>query len=252
MFSLKGKTALVTGANQGLGYAMCLGLAKAGANIMNVGRRENDENIRQAVQNEGVRYCYYRTDLSKANDQEMNEIVKATVKEYGHLDILLNNAGSNIRQPFLSYDVKNWDYIIQLNLKAVFLLSKSVANQMVEQKTGGKIINIASMLSYTGGILTTPYTASKSAIMGMTKTMANELAIHKINCNCIAPGYMDTPLTKPMQEDPIRNKEILDRIPAGYWGKPEDLQGAVIFLASSASDYVCGATIPVDGGWLSR
>lgn len=141
---------------------------------------------------------------------------------------------------------------MNLNLKSIFLLSQSVAKQMVAQKTKGKIINIASMLSFTGGILTAAYTASKSGVMGLTKTMANELAKYGINCNCIAPGYMDTPLTKPMQEDPVRNKEVLDRIPAGYWGKPETLQGAVIFLASEASDYVCGATIPVDGGWLSR
>lgn len=252
MFDLNGKVAIVTGANQGLGFAMCQGLAKAGADIFNVGRREDDHEIREVIEKEGVKYHYYRADLSNSTAEQMDEIVREVIKVYGHVDILLNNAGANIREPFLEYDVKDWDYILNLNLKSVFLLSQSVAKQMVAQKTKGKIINIASMLSFTGGILTAAYTASKSGVMGLTKTMANELSKHGINCNCIAPGYMDTPLTKPMQDDPVRNKEVLDRIPAGYWGKPETLQGAVIFLASEASDYVCGATIPVDGGWLSR
>lgn len=198
MFDLNGKVAIVTGANQGLGFAMCQGLAKAGADIFNIGRREDDHVIREAVEREGVKYHYYRADLSNPTVEKMDEIVEKVIKVYGHVDILLNNAGANIREPFLEYDVKDWDYILNLNLKSIFLLSQSVAKQM------------------------------------------------------IAPGYMDTPLTKPMQEDPVRNKEVLDRIPAGYWGKPETLQGAAIFLASEASDYVCGATIPVDGGWLSR
>lgn len=252
MFDLNGKVAIMTGANQGLGFAMCQGLAKAGADIFNIGRREDDHVIREAVEREGVKYHYYRADLSNPTVEKMDEIVEKVIKVYGHVDILLNNAGANIREPFLEYDVKDWDYILNLNLKSIFLLSQSVAKQMIAQKTKGKIINIASMLSFTGGILTAAYTASKSGVMGLTKTMANELAKYGINCNCIAPGYMDTPLTKPMQEDPVRNKEVLDRIPAGYWGKPETLQGAAIFLASEASDYVCGATIPVDGGWLSR
>ena len=226
MFDLNGKVAIVTGANQGLGFAMCQGLAKAGADIFNIGRREDDHVIREAVEREGVKYHYYRADLSNPTVEKMDEIVEKVIKVYGHVDILLNNAGANIREPFLEYDVKDWDYILNLNLKSIFLLSQSVAKQMIAQKTKGKIINIASMLSFTGGILTAAYTASKSGVMGLTKTMANE--------------------------DPVRNKEVLDRIPAGYWGKPETLQGAVIFLASEASDYVCGATIPVDGGWLSR
>ncbi len=251
MFELSGKVALVTGANRGLGYAMCIGLAEAGADIFNVGRG-NDDDIRNAIEKIGKKYSYFVADLSKPSKELMEQIVIEVEKTYGHIDILLNNAGANFRTPFLEYPEEKWDYLINLNLKNVFLLSQCVANHMVKNEIKGKIINIASMLSYTGGIYAPAYTASKSAVMGLTKAMANELSIYGINCNAIAPGYMDTAITKPMQEDPIRNKEVLDRIPIGKWGQPEVLKGPVVFLASSASDYVCGATIPVDGGWLSR
>lgn len=252
MFELNGKVALVTGANRGLGYAMCIALAEAGADIFNVGKNENDDDIRNAIEKIGRKYHYLHTDLSKPSTELADKIVNEVVNTYGHIDILLNNAGANFRTPFLEYPEEQWDFLLNLNLKNVFLLSQSVAKHMVENEIKGKIINIASMLSYTGGIYVPAYTASKSAIMGLTKSMANELSKYGINCNAIAPGYMDTAITKPMQEDPVRNKEILDRIPMGKWGQPEVLKGPVVFLASSASDYVCGATLPVDGGWLAR
>ena len=248
---LKGKVALVTGANRGLGYAMCVGLAENGADIFNIGHGD-DANIREAIEKIGRGYHYMKADLSKPTKALTDAIVAEVVNVYGHLDILLNNAGVNRRAPFLEYAEADWDYTLNLNLKQVFLLSQSAANQMVKQGTRGKIINIASMLSFTGGILVPAYTASKSAIMGLTKEMANELSSKDINVNAIAPGYMKTPLTQAMQDDPVRNKEVLDRLPIGYWGDPSVLQGPVVFLASEASDYICGATIPVDGGWLER
>ena len=247
---LKGKVALVTGANRGLGYAMCVGLAENGADIFNIGHGD-DANIREAIEKIGRGYHYMKADLSKPTKALTDAIVAEVVNVYGHLDILLNNAGVNRRAPFLEYAEADWDYTLNLNLKQVFLLSQSAANQMVKQGTRGKIINIASMLSFTGGLVPA-YTASKSAIMGLTKEMANELSSKDINVNAIAPGYMKTPLTQAMQDDPVRNKEVLDRLPIGYWGDPSVLQGPVVFLASEASDYICGATIPVDGGWLAR
>lgn len=251
MFELNGKVALVTGANRGLGFAMCIGLAEAGADIFNVGN-DNDDEIKAAIEKTGRKYHYYMADLSKPSKELSDKIVEEAVKVYGHIDILLNNAGAQRRTPFLDFPEADWDFLLNLNLKNVFHMSQSVANQMVKQNTKGKIINIASMLSFTGGINIPAYTASKSGVMGLTKAMANELSKYGINCNAIAPGYMDTPMTKDMQADPVRNKEVLDRIPIGYWGKPEVLVGPVVFLASSASDYLCGVTLPVDGGWLSR
>lgn len=225
---LKGKVALVTGANRGLGYAMCVGLAENGADIFNIGHGD-DANIREAIEKIGRGYHYMKADLSKPTKALTDAIVAEVVNVYGHLDILLNNAGVNRRAPFLEYAEADWDYTLNLNLKQVFLLSQSAANQMVKQGTRGKIINIASMLSFTGGILVPAYTASKSAIMGLTKEMANELSSKDINVNAIAPGYMKTPLTQAMQDDPVRNKEVLDRLPIGYWGDPSVLQGPVVF-----------------------
>lgn len=251
MFELNGKTAIVTGASRGLGFAMACALAEAGADIFNIGRGDDSE-IKTAIEKMGRKYAYKVCDLSCVDKKMADEIVAEAVEVYGHVDILLNNAGANRRTPFLDYAEEDWDFLMNLNLKAVFELSQSAAVQMKKQGGKGKIINIASMLSFTGGLYAPAYAASKSGVMGLTKAMANELSAYGINCNAIAPGYMATVLTAPMQNDPVRNKEVLDRIPAKRWGNPEDLAGAVIFLASSASDYVCGATIPVDGGWLSR
>lgn len=168
------------------------------------------------------------------------------------MDILVNNAGTIRREDAINYTEKDWDDILNLNLKTVFFLSQKVAKEFMKQKTGGKIINIASMLSFQGGIRVPAYTASKSAIMGITKALANEWAKYNINVNAIAPGYMATDNTKALREDEKRSEEILSRIPAGRWGTKEDMAGAAVFLASSASDYVNGHTLAVDGGWLAR
>jgi 2-deoxy-D-gluconate 3-dehydrogenase len=178
--------------------------------------------------------------------------VDTTVKELGGIDILVNNAGTIRRAGILEFSEKDWDDVIQINQKSLFFLSQAVGKQMVKQNRGGKIINVASMLSFQGGIRVAAYTASKSAVMGLTRILANELAAHGINVNAIAPGYMETDNTAALRADPKRNAEILARIPAGRWGMPEDLQGAVVFLASAASDYMQGYTVAVDGGWLSR
>jgi 2-deoxy-D-gluconate 3-dehydrogenase len=165
---------------------------------------------------------------------------------------LVNNAGIIRRAPIMEFSEKDWDDVININQKTLFFLTQAAVNQMIKQGQGGKIINTASMLSFQGGILVPSYTASKSAVMGLTRLMANELAPHQINVNAIAPGYMATENTRPLREDPVRSKAILDRIPAGRWGKPEDLQGICVFLASAASDYMTGYTVAVDGGWLAR
>lgn len=198
------------------------------------------------------RYYFISMDLASLNAETAQSLVDTAVSKLGKVDILFNNAGGNKREEAIDYQEEDWDYILNLNLKSAFLLSQAVARQFLKQGGGGKIINTASMLSYFGGVLVPAYTSSKSAIMGLTKALANEWSQHGINVNGIAPGYMATELTKAIQDDPQRNQEILSRIPAQRWGKPEDLKGVAVFLASAASDYVCGATINVDGGYLSR
>ena len=183
---------------------------------------------------------------------KVDEIVEKTVENFGRVDILVNNAGTIRRQDAIDYTEKDWDDILNLNLKTVFFLSQRVAKEFMKQKSGGKIISIASMLSFQGGIRVPAYTASKCGVAGITKALANEWAKFNINVNAIAPGYMATDNTKAIREDAKREKEILDRIPAGRWGTPEDLAGAVVFLASQASNYVNGYTLAVDGGWLAR
>jgi 2-deoxy-D-gluconate 3-dehydrogenase len=228
---------------------MTLGLAEAGANIVGVGSRPMPE-TKEKVKKIGKEFMNIEIDLRKQDKIEY--IVQETVKTFGRIDILVNNAGIIRRQNVLEFNEENWDDVMNVNLKSLFYLSKAVGNQFMKQGKGGKIINIASMLSFQGGILVASYTASKSGIMGLTKLMANELAKYNINVNAIAPGYFATDVTQAIQNDLVRNKAILDRIPADRWGKPEDLQGTVVYLASKASDYVNGYTIAVDGGWLSR
>jgi 2-dehydro-3-deoxy-D-gluconate 5-dehydrogenase len=184
--------------------------------------------------------------------KSVRAIVDRTMAAYGRIDILVNNAGTIRRAEFLDFTEDDWDAVINVNLDSVFFLSQAVARVMARQGSGGKIINTASMLSFQGGIRIPSYTAAKSGVMGLTRIMANELAKYKINVNAIAPGYMATELTSALQNDPIRNKAIVERIPAGHWGSPEDLKGAVVFLASEASSYIQGYTIAVDGGWLAR
>src|SRR3974390_252413 len=248
-FQLNGKVAMVTGAGRGLGQGAALGFAEAGADLVLVDVLSTDETA-QKVKSLGRRVCQVSANLLER--ASIPGIVEKAIKELGGVDILLNNAGIIRRAPVLEFTEKDWDEVIQINESAVFFLSQAVAKQMVKQGRGGKIINIASMLSFQGGIRVPSYTASKSAVMGLTRLMANELAPHRIQVNAVAPGYMATDNTAPLRADAQRSAEILGRIPAGRWGEPEDLQGTLVFLASAASDYVVGTTLAVDGGWLCR
>jgi len=248
-FKLNGKTAIVTGAARGLGQAIAIGLAEAGADVSLVDILETNE-TKKEIEKTGKRAIGIQVDLSSVASVEL--IVNTTINEFGKIDILFNNAGIIRRAPITEFSEKDWDDVINVNQKTLFFLSQAVAKVMIKQGTGGKIVNTASMLSFQGGILVPSYTASKSAVMGLTRLMANELAPHKINVNAIAPGYMATDNTAALRADPVRNKAILERIPAGRWGEPEDLKGVAVFLVSEASAYVNGYTIAVDGGWLAR
>jgi 2-deoxy-D-gluconate 3-dehydrogenase len=248
-FNLSGKVAIVTGCDTGLGQGMALGLAEAGCDIVGVSRK-NPQQTAERVQALGRRFCFVQADLSQQDKVE--EIVSRSVAEMGRVDILVNNAGTIRRNDALTFSEQDWDDVMNLNLKSVFFLAQAAARQFIRQGDGGKIINIASMLSFQGGIRVPSYTASKSGVLGITRLLANEWAQHGINVNAIAPGYMATNNTQALREDEDRNKAILERIPAERWGTPEDLQGPVVFLASGASDYVNGYTLAVDGGWLAR
>lgn len=248
-FNLQGKVALVTGCDKGLGQGMALGLAEAGCDIVSVSRSVPQETA-QKVQALGRRLYAIQADLSRP--ESIADIVPAALTAAGRIDILVNNAGTIRREDALSFSEKDWDEVMNLNLKSVFFLSQAVAKQFLAQGSGGKIINIASMLSFQGGIRVPSYTASKSGVLGITRLLANEWAAHHINVNAIAPGYMATNNTQQLRDDAERSKEILDRIPAARWGTPEDLKGPVVFLASPASDYINGYTVAVDGGWLAR
>ena len=248
-FELKDRVALVTGCNTGLGQGMAIGLAQAGCDIIGVTHSDAGE-TQQAVEALGRRFLSIRADLSSI--EVIPGILEQAVAHFGRIDILVNNAGIIRRQDALAFSEQEWDEVMNVNIKTVFFLSQAVAKQFIQQGDGGKIINIASMLSYQGGIRVPSYTASKSAVLGVTRLLANEWAKHGINVNAIAPGYMVTNNTQQLREDEDRSKEILDRIPAGRWGVPEDMMGPVVFLASKASDYVNGYTLAVDGGWLAR
>ena len=249
MFDLTGKTAIVTGANTGIGQGICISLATAGANIVGVARRDTEE-TKKEVEKTGAKFYHVTADLSNLDCIE--GIINSAVNEFGELNILVNNAGIIRREDSINFGVKDFDDVINTNLRTLFFLSQAAAKQYLKQGNGGKIINIASMLSYQGGIRVPSYTASKSAVMGITKTMANEWAKYSINVNAIAPGYIVTNNTENLRKDPVRYNEILGRIPAGRWGMPSDIGGTAVFLASSASDYIHGFTVAVDGGWLSR
>lgn len=248
-FDLKGKVAIVTGCNTGLGQGMALGLAQAGCDIVGINLVEPTETIAE-VEALGRRFLSLQADVSKMN--ELPGLVDKAVAHFGHVDILVNNAGIIRREDAINFTEKDWDDVMDLNIKSLFFMSQAVARKFIAQGTGGKIINIASMLSFQGGIRVPSYTASKSGVMGVTRLLANEWASKGINVNAIAPGYMATNNTAALRADEERNAAILERIPAERWGVPSDMMGPVVFLASSASDYVNGYTIAVDGGWLAR
>jgi 2-deoxy-D-gluconate 3-dehydrogenase len=248
-FNLSGKVAIVTGSSTGLGEGMAYGLAEAGADIVGVYNNDLPENQKK-IEALGRRFLGIQADLS--NISRVADIVGKTVEAFGRLDILVNNAGIIIRNKSVDFTEEQWDDVVNINLKTLFFLSQAAARQFMNQKSNGKIINIASLLSFQGGILVPSYTASKSGVMGLTRLLGAEWAPHNINVNAIAPGYMATRNTQALQDDPVRNKQILERIPAGRWGRPDDMKGAVLFLASEASNYINGYTIAVDGGWLAR
>lgn len=249
MFDLSGKTALVTGANTGLGQGMALALAGARANIALIGRTEPTDTL-EHIAKIGVKGVSITADLNHAD--AVAEIIDEAVLKLGRVDILVNNAGIIKRNDAIDFTPEDWDAVLNVNLKTLFFLSQAFARHLMANEKGGKIINIASMLTFQGGIRVPSYTASKSGVGGLTKALANEWAGKGINVNAIAPGYFKTNNTAALQADTKRNAEILGRIPSGRWGQPSDLGGAVVFLASAASDYVQGITLPVDGGWLAR
>jgi 2-deoxy-D-gluconate 3-dehydrogenase len=244
-FRIDGQTAIVTGASRGLGAAMAIALAEAGADVALVARGDLDQTA-IAVQRAGRRAIPIHADL--ADRSAPARIVDAAPSA----TILVNNAGIIRRANLLEYSDEDWDAVLEVNLRSVFALSRAFAQSVVARGAAGKIINIASMLSFQGGIRVVAYTAAKSGILGLTRALSNELAPLNINVNAIAPGYMATDNTQALRDDPTRNRDILARIPAGRWGTPEDLAGAVVFLASPASAYVHATTLTVDGGWLSR
>ncbi|MFP3439725.1 2-dehydro-3-deoxy-D-gluconate 5-dehydrogenase KduD [Pantoea ananatis] len=248
-FSLQDKIAVVSGCNTGLGQAMALGLAEAGCNIVGINQVEPDETIKQ-VTALGRRFLSLKADLR--NIDAIPALLDSAIAYFDRIDILVNNAGMIRREDAINFSEQDWDDVMDLNIKSLFFMSQAAARHFIAQGNGGKIINIASMLSFQGGIRVPSYTASKSGVMGITRLLANEWAKHRINVNAIAPGYMVTDNTQQLRADAQRSAEILDRIPAGRWGKPEDLMGPVVFLASRASDYMNGYTIAVDGGWLAR
>jgi 2-deoxy-D-gluconate 3-dehydrogenase len=248
-FDLTGKVALVTGSNMGLGAGMAHALAAAGCDIVGVSRSD-DSDTAQRVKALGRRYVGVSADLSSVAPIE--DIVRAALEACGRIDVLVNNAGIIRRADALTFTEDDWDDVMNVNLKSAFFLAQGVARHFVENGKRGKIINVASMLSFQGGIRVASYTSSKSGMLGLTRLLANEWAARGINVNAIAPGYMATSNTAALRDDEQRNSEILARIPAARWGTPDDLAGPVVFLASSASDYVHGHTLAVDGGWLAR
>jgi 2-deoxy-D-gluconate 3-dehydrogenase len=249
-FQLTGKNALVTGSHRGLGAAIALAYAKAGANVGCHGRDPNPGSAVEEIRSVGRRTFYISGDL--ADSGVPGKLIERTVEEFGSIDILVNNAGVMRRAPAAEYPKEFWDELISVNLTAVYQLSQLAGRHMIEKGSGGKILNIASLLSFQGGILVPAYAAAKGGVAQLTKALANEWACKGINVNAIAPGYMETDNTTALRNDPARSRQILERIPAARWGAPEDITGAAIFLCSSASNYVHGHVLAVDGGWLAR
>lgn len=249
-FKLDDRIALVTGASAGLGAAIALALAEAGAQVACHGNTRSPEAIVEQIKNAGGVAYAITGDL--AQPETPMHLVAQTLDRFGRIDILINNAGTIRRAPAADYSDEDWAAVIEVNLSSVFRLSKLAGRQMIERGNGGKIVNIASLLSFQGGITVPAYAASKGGVAQLTKALANEWAKHRINVNAIAPGYMRTTNTAALQADETRNRQILERIPAGRWGEPDDLAGAAVFLSSTASDYINGHVLVVDGGWLGR
>lgn len=250
LFNLKGKVALITGASRGLGQKIAEGLAASGVKVIcSSSRAGGCSDTLNNIKSAGGEAIELAADLS--NSESVIQLAEQALKQYSCIDILINVGGTIFRAPALDFPMSEWNKVIAVNLDASFLLAQKLAPAMME-KGEGKIINIASMLSYSGGITVPAYTASKHAIAGLTKALANEWGGNNIQVNAIAPGYFRTDNTQAIQDDPVRNKEIENRIPAGRWGEPEDLVGAAVFLSSEASNYVNGHILAVDGGWLAR
>jgi len=249
-FRLEGKIAIVTGAAQGLGQGMAAGLAEAGADVLGVDVQSPLDETRALIEGTGSRFAEHQADLSDAAC--VDGILDTARRQLGGFDILINNAGIIRRHPAHEFPPEDWDAVINVNLRSLFFLTQAFGKALIEEKRTGKVVNVCSMLSYSGGILVAPYTASKSAVAGITRLLGNEWAVHGINVNGIAPGYMATDNTAALRADPKRNQEILRRVPMDRWGTPRDLCGAVVFLSSAASDYITGTIVRVDGGWLTR
>jgi len=250
-FDLSGKVALVTGAARGLGQGMALGLAEAGADVAGLDIASVDE-TESLVRNEGRRFHAINVDLLETDAKQAADVVEECASSLGRLDILVNNAGIIRRAPALEFSEEDWEDVLKINLSAAFYLSQAAARHFIEEGKGGKIVNTASVLSYEGGIIVPSYSASKAGIANLTRALANEWAPRGINVNAIAPSYFTTELTSALREDAERSEALLARLPAGRFGEPEDLKGAVVLLSSTAGDYIHGAILPVDGGWLAR
>lgn len=248
-FKLQGKVALVTGASTGLGAAIASALAEAGANVACHGNTRSPATTCAEVTNTGREAFALTGDLS--DSKTPRQLIDNTIGHFGQLDILVNNAGTIRRAPAADYSEEDWATVIEVNLSSVFRMAQLAGRHMIE-RGGGKILNVASLLSFQGGITVPAYAASKGGVAQLTKALANEWAAKNINVNAIAPGYMRTDNTKALQQDQTRNRQIMERIPAGRWGEPGDLGGAAVFLASSASDYINGHVLVVDGGWMGR
>jgi 2-deoxy-D-gluconate 3-dehydrogenase len=249
-FKLDGKLALVTGSSSGLGQAIAIALAEAGADVACHCRTAGQAEATIAeITKTGQKAFEVTGDLSE--ESASGSVADKVISEFGQLDILINNAGTIRRSPAVDYSSDDWNTVIEVNLSSVFRLSQAAGKHMIERGSG-KIVNIASLLSFQGGITVPAYTASKSAVAGLTKALANEWAKFNVNVNAIAPGYIETKNTEPLRADETRNRQILERIPAGRWGTPEDIAGAAVFLSSEASRYVHGHILVVDGGWMAR
>ncbi|KAB2329601.1 2-dehydro-3-deoxy-D-gluconate 5-dehydrogenase KduD [Cytobacillus depressus] len=249
MFDLQGQVAVITGATRGLGQSMAIALAEAGADIALIQRSESDTGTKQLIEQIGRRCEIILCDLS--NLDQVKQVMEQVNNQFGRVDILVNNGGIQRRSPAEQFSESDWDDVIDVNLKTVFLLCQQAGLQMISQGRG-KIINIASLLSFQGGMTVPAYAAAKGGVAQLTKALANEWAAQGINVNAIAPGYMDTDMNDALKRNETRNRQIIERIPAGRWGKPEDMKGSVVFLASRASDYVNGHVLVVDGGWMGR